>query len=89
MTTTVSIRELKYHLSEYLRRVQAGDDLVITSHRKRIARLSGIPQAGATGRGPLAALEGVRWNGGKPLGGRLRPAIAGKTAAERVLEDRR
>ena len=35
----VSIRELKSRLSEYLRRVAAGEEVVVTSHGKVVARL--------------------------------------------------
>ena len=35
----VSVRELKNHLSEYLRRVQDGEELLITSRGKPVGRL--------------------------------------------------
>lgn len=35
----VSIRELKNRLSEYLRRVQAGESLYITARGRRVARV--------------------------------------------------
>lgn len=38
----VSIRELKNHLSEYLRRVQAGEEITVTSRGRAVARLSAI-----------------------------------------------
>lgn len=37
----VSVRELKNRLSEYLRRVQAGEEIVVTSHGKPVGRLVG------------------------------------------------
>ena len=37
----VPVRELKNRLSEYLRKVQAGAEVVITSHGKAVARLVG------------------------------------------------
>ena len=40
----VSVRDLKNHLSEYLRRVQAGEDIRVTSRGRVIARLSGDTQ---------------------------------------------
>jgi prevent-host-death family protein len=36
----VSVRELKNRLSEYLRRVAAGEEVVVTSRGKAVARLS-------------------------------------------------
>ncbi len=41
----VAVREFKANLSEYLARAQAGETLEITSHKKPIARLSGIAQS--------------------------------------------
>jgi prevent-host-death family protein len=38
----VSVRDLKNHLSEYLRRVRAGEDIVVTSHGRAVARLSAL-----------------------------------------------
>lgn len=35
----VSVRELKSRLSEYLRRVADGEEVVVTSHGKAVARL--------------------------------------------------
>ena len=40
----ISVRELKNHLSEYLRRVQSGEELVVTSRGKEVARL--VPPEG-------------------------------------------
>ena len=36
----VATRDLKDHLSEYLKRVQAGEEITITSHGKPVAKLS-------------------------------------------------
>lgn len=35
----ISVRDLKSRLSEYLRRVSGGEELVVTSHGKEVARL--------------------------------------------------
>ncbi len=40
----ISVRELKNHLSECLRRVRAGEELVVTSRGKAVARL--VPPRG-------------------------------------------
>ena len=85
----VSVRDLKEHLSHYLRAVQAGEPLLVTSHNKPVARIEPIAEGiGLEGVARLAAAEGVRWAGGKPAGTRIVPAGGGKTAAEMVLEDR-
>lgn len=36
----VSVRELKSRLSEYLRRIAAGEEVIVTSRGKAVARLS-------------------------------------------------
>jgi len=35
----ISVRELKNHLSEYLRRLQAGEEITVTSHGRPLGRL--------------------------------------------------
>ncbi len=40
----VAVRELKDHLSEYLNRAAAGEEVVVTSHGKPIARLAPLKQ---------------------------------------------
>ena len=85
----VSVRDLKEHLSHYLRAVQAGEAVLVTSHNRPVARIEPVretPPREAVER--LAAAEGVRWAGGKPAGTRIVPAGEGMTAAEMVLEDR-
>jgi prevent-host-death family protein len=70
----ISVRELKDHLSEHLRAVQDGHSIVVTSHRKPIARLYPVPAEAATGRDRLIAEGLAIWNGKKPRGtGRRAP----------------
>jgi prevent-host-death family protein len=86
----VSVRELKGHLSRYLRLVQEGQPVLITSHAKPVARLE--PVVVSAEKDPAARLAdapGVSWSGGKPKGTRVRLRGEGATAAEVVLEDRR
>jgi len=40
VASQVSVRDLKTHLSEWLGRVQAGEVVEVTSHRKPIARIT-------------------------------------------------
>jgi len=42
--TTASVADLKQRLSHYLRFVEAGDQVIVTSHRRRVARL--VPDRG-------------------------------------------
>jgi prevent-host-death family protein len=39
MSASVGIRELRQHLSRYLDRVKAGEDLIVTEHGHEVARL--------------------------------------------------
>lgn len=91
----VTVRELKNHLSDYLRRVSRGEALVVTSHKRPVARLlppdaSESQRAGGV-REMVQRTPWARWNGGKPRGlsqgVRLRPGA--KTAADVVLAGRR
>lgn len=85
----VSVRELKNNLSMYLRRVQAGEALTITSHRKIVGFLTPAqPSTGAV-EARLATAPGIRWSGGKPAADTHAPkAKKGRTVSSLVLEDR-
>jgi len=78
----VSVRELKNHLSEYLHRVEEGENIQVERHHVPVAKLVPVPCAG------LTRMQGVIWNGKKAQGGQSRPVITGRSVAERVLEDR-
>ncbi len=41
-TVTVGVRELKNHLSGFLDRVKAGEEITVTEHGRPIARLSSV-----------------------------------------------
>jgi prevent-host-death family protein len=88
----VSVRDLKTHLSDWLARVQAGELVEVTSHRKPIARITGLQ---LVREGPPNPLQGaidagiVSWNGRKPV---FPPPIKlqgeGKLISDIVIEDR-
>ncbi|MEA5444757.1 type II toxin-antitoxin system prevent-host-death family antitoxin [Gammaproteobacteria bacterium AB-CW1] len=93
----VSIRELKNHLSEYLRRVQAGEEITVTSRGRAVARLSAV--IGREGRAEsdealaarVRALPGVRAALGKRVKLPERPLDwpgGGPSLSELILEDR-
>lgn len=93
----VSVRELKDHLSEYLRRAQAGEEIVVTSHGKPVGRLVGFTPADRTAEteeGMLArlrAMPGIRAGDGKPLHFPEHPLewrSGQKTLSDLVLDDR-
>ena len=93
----ISVRELKSRMSEYLRKVATGEELVVTSHGKEVARL--VPprsrrRAAATEAELIArfrSLPGVRPGSGekpklpKPL---IRIEKGEKSLAETVSDAR-
>lgn len=93
----VSVRELKTHLSEYLRRVQAGEEFDVTLRGRPVARLSAAPatrQSDDPEAAIRAQLDSLSWvrpgSGGKPEG--LDPPLAlkpgEKPLSQIVLEER-
>ena len=66
-----------------------GAALVVTSHHVPLAKIVGLPALQNTEQQSLLKIAGIRWNGKKPVVHRKAPKLVGKTAAERVLEDRR
>jgi len=92
------VREFKAHISKYLRKAGEGEDVVITSRGRPVARLLALTSA----FGPEPARSELERRiklipgvvpavGGKPRGS-ARPMVirkGQKTLAELVLEDRR
>lgn len=94
----VSVRELKNRLSEYLRLVDEGEEIIVTSHKRAVARLVPIQATAedpasyspATMRERLEALPWLHWPGDKPQVRRATSTKPGKPAiADILLEDRR
>lgn len=56
----VPVRDLKNHLSEYLRRAQAGEDIVVTSHSRPVARLSAVAEPQVEGDPEAVAIARLR-----------------------------
>jgi len=88
----VSVRDLKTHLSEWLGRVQAGEVVEVTSHRKPIARITAVKPAASVSTDPLeqAIAAGViSWNGQNPV---IPPPVklndGGPLMSDIVIEDR-
>ena len=87
---TVGVRELKDHLSDYLRRVREGELLVITDRGRPIGELGPVEGRSNAERGRALVRQGIaRWSGGKPRGlvGAARSKRGLVSAA--VIEDRR
>jgi prevent-host-death family protein len=84
----VSIRELKAHLSRYLAQARQGTALEITSHRRVVARVTGVPESGTPALGELIARGAAQWDGQKPQGAHIALSQGGKPVSTLVLEDR-
>ena len=84
----VSIREFKSHLSQYVEQAQAGQSIELTSYRKVVARIVGVPPADSTGVARLLAAGAASWKEGKPEGAMLKLQPRGKLMSEMVSEDR-
>lgn len=92
MAIHVGVRDLKAHLSAYIDRVQAGEDIVVTEHGRPVCRLVAEPGATAATDEKLWAMVRagkVSWSGRK-----LGPPVAaqamtrGPSAAEMVAAAR-
>ena len=83
-----SIRELKANLSGLIRKVQAGDTITVSVHRRPVARIVPIGKNG--GPDELARIPGIVWKGGKPKGlSRAQILPRGVQLSDWVAEDRR
>jgi len=89
----VAIRELKNHLSKYLKQVQTGTEITITTHGKPIARFCQLEPAKEIPS--QNSLQNILWvskeQSGKPEGLPANQRIklgAGKSLSDMVLEDR-
>jgi prevent-host-death family protein len=92
----VSIREMKNNLSKYLKRAQAGEEVIITDRGRPVARLvAAASQQDMTVEDAIARLRSsslIRPGLGGKLRGAKRPIAAKrgeKSLAELLLEDRR
>lgn len=84
----VSMQEFKSHLSRYVVEAQSGQLIELTSHRKVVARLIGVPATESVGLSCLLATGVATWKGGKPAGAEFRLQVQGIPVSAMVLEDR-
>jgi prevent-host-death family protein len=84
----VPIRDLKDRLSEYLRLVAEGEEIVITLHKRPIAKLTPMGEAPEGEADLVARLNSLPWiragNGKSPQGSRniARPHRSGKCVSD-------
>jgi prevent-host-death family protein len=95
MTISVPVREFKSKLSHYLTKAQGGETIEITSHRKAIARVRGVPDKDQSdfarkypGVARLIAAGEATWNGKKPQFASFKLPDTGKTLSDMIIEDR-
>lgn len=87
---TVGVRDLRTRLSYYLRRIKAGERIVVTDHGEPIAVIVPAPGGEIDERHEAMLQDGTaHWNGAKPRGARRPVKIRGRSIAETVIEDRR
>ena len=78
---TVSVAVLKQELSSYLHLVEKGENLVVTAHRRPVARVVPAEQRNVPVRPPTSNMSVLsRLKGVTPS--------AGRTAVDLLLEDR-
>jgi prevent-host-death family protein len=75
----ISVRELKSHLSECLRRVATGEELIVTSRGREVARL--VPPQGKR-REPISEAEVIAHFRSLPW---VRPGSGGKPSLPEPL----
>lgn len=85
---SVPVHEFKARLSHYLAQARAGKTIEIASHRKVVARMTGVADAGATGFERLLAAGLAEWRPGKPKGAAFKLSAGGKSLSDMALEDR-
>lgn len=92
MPATVGIRELKAHLSRYLRLARSGRRVVVTERGRPVAELRALPLAAEDEDRAvleeLAALGKIRLGDGKPLSPFKPVRIRGKPLSETIGEMR-
>lgn len=81
----VGIRELRADLSRFVKRVRAGEEVVVTDHGKAVARL--VPLEGERTFDRLVR-EGIIIPAPKPWRGKLLKPIKGGPLSDLVIEGR-
>ena len=87
---TVGVRQLKENLSRYLRKVKAGEAIIVTERKKNVAVI--LPSGRQTQEERIfqSIQRGIiYWSGGKPKGIPSRVISRGKSVSDAIIEDRR
>jgi prevent-host-death family protein len=86
----VGVRELRDHLSRYLKKVRAGEELEVADRGRVIARV--VPaeyRHVPAGVGTLVREGAATWSGGKPKGAKRPLVLPGRSVSDLVIADRR
>jgi prevent-host-death family protein len=85
----VAVRDLKTHLSAYLRRVKAGERVIVTDHGEPCAVIQPFPPVDPEAQVRILANNpNVTWNGRRFAPPSEGVAAGGQSMADMVLEDR-
>ena len=82
----LSISEVKAHFSKYLKVIQEGGTVIITSHQHPIAQLIPLSTVHVKDFFKKELRCNFIWNGKTPKGGKSLPKIHGETASDRILD---
>lgn len=96
-SSEIRIRELKNQTNAVLRRLRAGETIVVTDRGRAVALLVPGPRVGCAATrldgcsriGALAAAGRLSWSGGKPRGLARGPRVDGRRVADAAIADRR
>lgn len=83
----IPIHEFKSHLSHYIGKAQSGELIELTSHRKVVAKMIGVPKT-EDSLSSLVVSGAASWQGGKPSGACLTLQNQGKSLSQMIMEDR-
>jgi antitoxin (DNA-binding transcriptional repressor) of toxin-antitoxin stability system len=85
----VPMNEFKSNLAKYIGIAQSGERVDLTSHKKVVAYVVGVPAIQNQGIQQMIASGAASWQGGaKPKGAKLALLAGGKSLAAIVQEDR-
>jgi antitoxin (DNA-binding transcriptional repressor) of toxin-antitoxin stability system len=85
----VPMNEFKSNLAKYIGMAQAGERVHLTSHKKVVAYVVGVPVIQNQGIQQMIASGAASWQGGdKPKGAKFVLSVGGKSLSAIVQEDR-
>ncbi len=89
MTSTVGIRELKTNLSAYMRRVKAGESVIITEHGNPVGQIIPISESVEAKMHALVESGFAEWNGEKFVAHTPTIKLQGKRTIASIVSENR